>query len=278
MNSWKLLSEKSSHKDLAPDPKEGLSWDTDGFKTPQSLVPLVIPDPTNPGISNSSNTPTSQYMTGSVAVGIVIVSGPGHLKFTDAEKQKVVSEVQEGLQFLATAEPRAKLVFHYDIQPVAVTVAGGNTSSYEKAEAPWRNAALAKMGYAATRQGSIQYVNSLKQSKGTDWAYVAYFTKYDLFHFAYAVDEKLVMSYENDGWGIDNINKVFAHETCHIFGAADEYGACNCNSIHGYLSIANGNCKICAPQHVPCLMEGNVLVLCDWSRRQIGWDASLFPH
>jgi hypothetical protein len=33
----------------------------------------------------------------------------------------------------------------------------------------------------------------------------------------------LVVTYDNDGWGIDRMDRVVAHETGHIFGATDEY-------------------------------------------------------
>lgn len=276
-DAWASLDEKARRKTIAPDYRERLSWDTEGFGTPQSLIPLVIPDAQKPQVSQSPTTPTSRYMIGSISIGLVIVSGENDLAFTRDEVQKVISEAQEGLQFLATAEPRAKIVFHYDIRIANVNIGRGSAANYESAEAPWRNAALGSMGFSPNRQGSIDYVNRLRQDKGTDWAYVAYFTKYPLHHFAYATDERVVMNYYNDGWGTDFISNVFAHETCHIFGAADEYGKCNCNSIHGYLSVSNRNCRICAPQFVPCLMERNDLMLCEWSRRQIGWDESLFP-
>ena len=124
------------------------------------------------------------------------------------------------------------MTFVYDWrEPTVSAIPGPDTSisgDYEQYEAPWRNAALATMGYAASRQGSVDYVNALKTSKATNWAYVAYFTKYPLNHFAYAAQERLVMAYANDNWGPDCINQVFAHETCHIFGAADEYGSCGC--------------------------------------------------
>ena len=48
------------------------------------------------------------------------------------------------------------------------------------------------------------------------------------------------MHYDNGNWGPDNINRVFAHETCHIFGAADEYGSCGCGAS-GFLQVANNN-------------------------------------
>jgi hypothetical protein len=235
------------------------------------FAPLDEPQP-------STGTPTSLYMTGSVAVGLIIVSGTdSSLTFSTAEQQKVIQEVQEGLNFLANAESRANLSFVYDIRLITVSAAPGSTATYESAEGPWRNAALQQMGYAPERASSIKYAQDLRQSKGTNWSYVAYFTKYPLHHFAYAVSEKTVMHYNNDGWGPDNISKVFAHETCHIFGAADEYGSCSCGGSHGYLGIPNNNCRNCAGTQVECLMDGNVLEICQWSRGQIGWDESLFP-
>jgi hypothetical protein len=131
------------------------------------------------------------------------------------------------------------------------------------------------MGFTADRSGSVQYVQNLRNSRRTDWAYVGYFTKYPLHHFAYAVDEKVCMNYSNDGWGSDQINRVFAHESCHIFGAADEYGDCSCGGSYGHLGVPNNNCVKCTGGHVSCLMEANVLELCQWSRGQIGWDNRL---
>ena len=278
-NAWKGLQEKDI-SDAASE-REGLSWDTPGFTPPNFHVDdaesesLLFSD-AEPQLS--TGTPTSLYMIGSVAVGVVIVSGTqSGLGFSSAEQQKVIQEVQEGLNFLANAEPRANLSFVYDIRLITVSAAPGATTSYESAEGPWRNAALQAMGYAPERASSIQYVNDLRDEKGTNWAYVAYFTKYPLHHFAYAVTEKTVMHYDNDGWGVDNINRVFAHESCHIFGAADEYGSCGCGGSHGYLGIPNNNCRNCAGTQEECLMDANVLQLCEWSRGQIGWDERLFP-
>ena len=279
VSSWKGLQEKVTSR--APLGSEGISWDTPGYSAPNHPEDEDDEDPDNvsrAALQRSTGTPTSLYMTGSVAVGVVIVAGTqSDLGFSNSEQQKVIQEVQEALNFLANVEPRAKLTFVYDIRLITVSATPGSTSSYESAEGPWRNAALQSMGYSANRQGSIDYVQDLQQSRGTNWAYVAYFTKYPLRHFAYAVSEKTVMHYNNDGWGVSSINRVFAHETCHIFGAADEYGSCTCGGSHGYLGIANNNCRNCSGTQVSCLMDGNVLEMCEWSRGQIGWDESLFP-
>ena len=275
VNAWASLRNKRDSG--APNPTKGLSWDAPGFQPPRAIREERAVETDD---AESTGTPTSLYMIGSVAVGVIIVSGshPNHpgLGFSDAERQEIIQEVQEGLSFLATVEPRARLSFIYDIHFLDVAVAPGSTATKEKAEAPWRNTALQQMGYAASRKGSVDYVQQLRQDRGTDWAYVAYFTKYPLNHFAYAGDERLVMHYANDGWGPANINGVFAHETCHIFGAADEYGDCTCGGSHGHLGVPNNNCVNCAGTHEACLMDANVLTLCQWTRGQIGWDNRLF--
>ncbi len=155
----------------------------------------------------------------------------------------------------------------------------GVVEPYERFERDWRDAALAAMGYGPGRTGYQQYANDLRSSRHTDWSYVAFFTKYPLNHFAYAIVEKVVMNYANDGWGPDNINRVFANESCHIFGAADEYGSCGCGTTSGHLAVPNNNCVNCFPPgaQLPCLMSANTLAMCDFSRRQIGWDERLFP-
>lgn len=275
VNAWINLQNK--FESASPNPTDGLSWGTPGYDSPLKIQENVDPLST-PGLL-STGTPTSLYMVGSIAVGVIIVSGPSStgtgqpdLSFSKAEQQKVIQEVEEGLNFLANLEPRANITFVYDIQFISVTVAPGSTTDFESAESPWRNAALQQMGFAATRQGSQDYVQQLRKDKGTSWVYVAYFTKYPLHHFAYAVSEKICMEYSNDSWGSDNINRVFAHETCHIFGAADEYGSCVCGGGHGYLGIPNNNCVNCGGTQVSCVMDRNDLTMCDWTRGQIGWN------
>lgn len=278
----------------APPPGEGKPWDAPGFRppldfgaTPTNALAIadedavVIADEEIPDLS--TGTPTSRYLIGSVAVGLVLVSrDTGAEAMTQAERLRIVQEVQEGLDFLAGVEPRANVSFAYDIRPVIVdSVPGpyeGVNDAYERLERDWRDAALADMGYEAGRAGYQQYANDLRNRLHTDWAYVAFFTKYPLHHFAYAIAEKVVMHYDNDGWGPENINRVFAHESCHIFGAADEYGSCTCGSSSGHLGAPNNNCVNCFPpgSQAPCLMNQNTLEMCDFSRRQIGWDPDLF--
>ena len=115
---------------------------------------------------------------------------------------------------------------------------------------------------------------------GTRWTYCGFFTKYPLTWFAYASigGPRLVMDYNNDGWGPDNIDRVFAHETGHIFGAPDEYASsgCDCGGGWGRFSIANCNCENCAGGGgLPCLMKGNTFSLCEYTPSHLGWAPQL---
>ena len=79
--------------------------------------------------------------------------------------------------------------------------------------------------FTGCQQEDVQYIQNYVYD--TDWGYCAFFTKYPVGHFAYAYlgGPYLVMQYAIDGWGPNNIDRVFAHETCHIFNAPDDYAA-----------------------------------------------------
>ncbi len=86
------------------------------------------------------------------------------------------------------------------------------------------------------------------------------------------------MDYNNNGWGPANIDRVFAHETGHIFGCPDEYASsgCNCGGGWGRFGIVNGNCENCAGEGgVACLMKGNTFSLCEYTPGHLGWSPQL---
>jgi hypothetical protein len=228
----------------------------------------------NREIAGATATPTSSYLEGSVAVGLIIVEGPtADLQFSAAERTQVVAEVQNGLSWYATTNPAANLTFTYDIQIVRVSAAPQPSAS--DLEAVWRNPAMASLGFAATFDGVYAYVDRLRSRLGTDWAYAGFFTKYPVSNFAYSAvgGPRLVVQYANDGWGPDNIDRVFAHETGHIFGCTDEYAGsgCDCDGQWGRFDAPNGNCATCAASSVPCLMKTNDFALCRFTPGQLGW-------
>lgn len=222
---------------------------------------------------------TSQRMTGRISVGIIIVEGPhANLKFSNSEAAHVVAEVQNGLGWLATLDPSANITWVYDIHRVTVDTDPGypKVNNYEAMEAPWRDPALTALGYSKGLSGVRKYIRDIRTKFGTRWTYAAFFTKYPTTHFAYAGmgGPRLVMQYQNDGWGPDNIDRVFAHESGHIFQAPDEYSAsgCSCGGNYGVFNVPNANCETCASNGgVSCIMRSNDWSICAFTRAHFGF-------
>ncbi|HET6949125.1 MAG TPA: RICIN domain-containing protein [Acidimicrobiales bacterium] len=222
--------------------------------------------------------PTSDYLEGSVAVGIVIVEGPdAALKFPDAERLKIIAEVQNGLGWYAATNPLAGITFVYDIHVVTLGVPPDPAAP--DLEAHWRDPAMGALGYDPSWDGVYDYVEGLRTGFGTRWAFCGFFTKYPLWWFAYASlgGPRLVMDYAVDGWGTENMDRVFAHETGHIFNCPDEYGSsgCDCGGWWGRFRLPNGNCENCAAGGgVPCLMRANDFLLCEYTQGHLGWQVT----
>lgn len=269
------LRESVAYRDAkAARPYDNEAWDNPG----RELRCSPPNDETDHELSPAeASAPTSQRLTGSVAVGVVIVEGPTpDLKFSTAERTKVVAEVQNGLGWLATQNPSG-VTFKYDIKVVSLSVRPGpDDLDFNAKERRWRDPAMRDLGYGTGMAGVRAYAEANRSALGTDWTFVAFFTKYPVAWFAYASigGPRLVMHYENDGWGPDNIDRVFAHETGHIFGAPDEYAAsgCNCGGSWGYHGRPNANCANCASGGgVDCLMKGNSWRMCVHTPYHLGF-------
>ncbi|GGS15800.1 hypothetical protein [Actinokineospora fastidiosa] len=218
----------------------------------------------------------SARLTGRVAVGVVIVEGPTDaLRFSADERTKVVAEVQNGLSWLGAQSSPGGVTWVHSIRTVNLTVQADASLPDDQKEAHWRDPAMAALGFPAGMAGVTAYAESLRTSLRTDWAYVAFFTKYPLKHFGYASigGPRLVMAYANDGWGPDNIDRVFAHETGHVFGAPDEYASsgCTCGGSWGFFGKPNANCDNCATDPVPCIMKSNSWEVCNHTPYHLGF-------
>ena len=280
LEAFALRSSEEYAHTKSERPLAGESWDTAAAKRPDH-------DHDDDGTTGASAAAmaggaTSARLTHSVAVGIIIVEGPSaDLKFSNAERIKVIAEVQNGLSWLGAQSSPQGVRFSYDIHVVTLsTEPGSNDLSFGAKEALWRDPAMASLGYGTGMAGVSDYVQDIRTSKGTKWAYCAFFTKYPVGWFAYASigGPRLVMDYGNDGWGPDNIDRVFAHETGHIFGAPDEYASsnCNCGGSWGYFNRPNGNCANCASGGgTDCLMKGNTWTMCGWTPWHLGFPQGL---
>ncbi len=217
-------------------------------------------------------------LIGSVAAGIWVVSrSEGSQQFSGDERGRVVSHVIEAVDWMADLEPNANVSFALDWVFVTIDTppTGHCGDSSEKCEAPWRDAALRAEGYPAGYDGWNAYVDKIIANKETQWGYVAFFTKYNLYHYAYSRYEfrRLVINYGNDGWGPKELRWTFAHETMHLFAADDEYedSKCHCTDTSGVLSTPNGNCETCNSHHVNCIMLTQNGTMCQYTRGQVGW-------
>lgn len=62
----------------------------------------------------------NQRLINEVAVGVVFVQGPTpELQMSSSERTKAAADVQEGLTWMATLEPAAKVSWVYDIKTVS---------------------------------------------------------------------------------------------------------------------------------------------------------------
>jgi hypothetical protein len=210
-----------------------------------------------------------------------MVSGPGELALTKAQQVKIAAEVQNGLSWLGAQSPAKDITWLHDNRHVTIStppsrkIPRRGREHWEHYERPWRDAVLQDMGFSKGKAGVDAYIASLKAKKSADAAYCAFFVHYPLNHFAYCTGPYLVMQYENDDWGPRNLDRVFAHESGHVFGAPDEYGesGCNCRGRHGFFGKPNINCESCAPDDgVRCIMNANTWKMCNITPYHLGYN------
>jgi len=240
---------------------------------------------------------TSEYMAGSVAVGIVLVESdgsgdPSTEDWTLAEKQEVFDEIVTGLNWWAEMEPRANLSFVYDdhfSNPLPTSVEP--ISRPYSDQKYWVAEAMGGLGYDAHFYFTQvrDYNNDLRDAYQTDWAFTIFVVDSsadgdnrfsdNYFAYAYLGGPFMVMTYGNNGYGSHNMDAVAAHEMGHIFLALDQYYSAYqpCTRSSGYLGVENQNSEYgdCASD-VSSIMRGGILPysadeLDLYAAGQIGW-------
>ena len=99
------------------------------------------------------------------------------------------------------------------------------------------------------------------------------------FAYAYLGGPFQMLTYNNDGYGIENMDAVSTHETGHIFNSLDEYyepGYQTCGCSDSNLGCPNENCDHNCKQSVCCIMRGDIPpyindCICDCTKGMIGW-------
>lgn len=231
---------------------------------------------------------TSEYMIGRIAVGIVLPESAGNDEnWTPDRQEQVIAGIMAGCNWWVTRSgSSAHLTFYYDLHLSVPTQYEPIQGPYSD-EALWIPDTLRNMGYSGSSEFEIcwNYENALRSQLHTEWAFTVFVVdsfndingKFSDGYFAYAYlnGPFMVMTYDNDGYGIHNMDIVMAHEMGHVFGALDEYaGSSSCTETSGYLNVANGNHASCGSSgDSACIMRGQLgkTSVCLYSRGQIGW-------
>ncbi len=210
----------------------------------------------------------SEYMVGTVLVNVVLMESNGRFDadtetWTAGQIARVKSEINEGLGWWESLN--AKMTNgHQDLHFITdFTYANSPVPTrYEPINRPhtdenlWIDDFLSAVGYNSAydyRVDVARYDNARRSAVKTDWVTTVFVVNSDhdkdgafadSRYFAYACvgGPFLVMNYKNDGWGIDKMGQVLAHEMGHIFYALDEYPQSNSyNDRSGYDNIQNLN-------------------------------------
>jgi hypothetical protein len=242
---------------------------------------------------------TSEFLAGAVSVNVVLVESDGSIdasteNWSASREGEVVAGIASGLEWIRIQEPQASLRFVYHVYPGRTDLKA--RTGYEPIRHPadpygstgedlWAKDVLTKLGYATGDRfaRSRAWASDTRSADGTDWA-VNIFVVDSLadtdgkfvdgrFAYCWIGGPHLVMTYDNQAWGIDRMDMVLRHEVLHAFYAFDEYQAsfCDCSAHRGYLDGANTNCAVCNPVAGACVMIANGDAMCAATRRHVGW-------
>ncbi|MBU1753389.1 VCBS repeat-containing protein [bacterium] len=243
---------------------------------------------------------TSNYIAGRIAVGIILPESSGNTEnWTIDEANEAISKIQAAMDWWASIEPDSHLSFYYDIHTpfdgtMSVTTATEPITT--NTEKTWIKQVMNGLGYTDPGQGIVEdyfyyvfdYNNDIRDMFGTHWAFTIFAADSSNdsdgcfpnggFAYSYLGGPFVIMTYDNQNYGIENMDSVCAHETGHIFYALDEYsGASSKTERSGYLDVINAN-HASNPNSVPCIMKGLIdpftnHQVCYYTKGQMGlWD------
>lgn len=231
---------------------------------------------------------TSEYLMGEVSVGVVFVESDGTLDpktehWYEEEREDAFGQVEKALEWWAEKGGYpASLTFTYEIERI--------TTKFEPINRPfsqanlWVEDGLGKLGYHDAEDFvlSREYDNDLRDKYNSDWAITIFvvdasddpdgeFKDNTGIAWAFLGGPYLITSNKCNGWGLDNVWLVVAHEVGHLFNALDEYeGASSPSATSGRLNVVNGNHDL-GGGTAECLMKSNQTTLCEFTLGQIGW-------
>lgn len=237
---------------------------------------------------------TSDYMMGDIGVSVILAesNATGSCPTENWDSIRILraaSEVVEATEQLALlAPPSAGLTFF--VEQAVVGHTDEEPAHNNLGHLDWLDDVFDDVGWGSDRIGGGFGMCNYKRSQGGfDWHMA-------LIIASGSCPENQTFGDSNSGGfahlggpyavalmigtGLD-LDKTIIHETCHVFGAADEYeGAPTCDSnedcgeAFGYLHVVNANCRSCIGNaNVPCLMHSldELDAMCTFTRGQIGW-------
>ena len=232
---------------------------------------------------------TSDFMIGDVVVSIIFPESNGALdpnieNWDTGRQTQVLTEIMTGLNWWTKQNEKSALNFTFISQTLSTKYEPITRPYYS--EALWIPDLMGKLGYSGSRfTATRSYVNDLREEHNADWGFVIFVVDSLLdsngklsdgyFAYAYLGGPYMVMTYDNNGYGISNMDVVVAHETGHIFHALDEYAGGSSPSAYsyGYFPTVNGNHAYSSEANNPdSIMRGGIRwELSDWTRQMIGW-------
>lgn len=288
------------------EPPPGLPLDRDALAPPdpRGLGPLSACGPTD------LKRTTSEYLLGGISVNIILPESDGSVDTSTenwdlSRENTVVGEIVEGMNdlagYYAARSLTSSLQPTFSYHPYYGRTNAAAQTAYEPitrsadpnndpgtGEGLWVREILENLGYSSLLSKwtmGREFNGDTRIADGTDWAFTIFvadsFNDSDglfadsRFAYAWLSGPYVVMTYDNDGWGISRMNEVTRHETCHIFHALDEYASsgCTCSQVSGYVNYANENCNRSCLINQNCIMNeaARQTGMCAYTAGQIGW-------
>jgi hypothetical protein len=215
---------------------------------------------------------TSEYMMGDVSAQIIFPESTGSQEnWTQGRKDTCINEVTLALNWWTETYPEDDLTFV--LHDVTASTSYEPITMSQSQEGQWIGDCLDDLGYSGSGYFNQcrDFANDNRDNDGTDWTFLMFIVdSYNdadgmfqggYFAYAYLGGPFHVMTYDNDYWGIGNMDIVCAHETGHTFYALDEYPGSPWTPYSGYLNVYNGNWE----GSIPCIMNSSSYQFQAWN-------------
>jgi hypothetical protein len=281
----------------------------------EAFLDSVIVEQSEPGRNpptRDASKQTSLYLLGDVGVSLIFMESdssstcqqPNDAEdWTDDEILDTAYRVNWGLVRLGEQSPSATVAWHLeyyarvptDVEPIHGSIAN----------AAWLHDAMDYLNIPSNQYPAVRVYEFNNRRRANfqsfcDWWFTTFLIddSCDGDHFfdqspglgglagtygPYSIVLSWIGLPNNEQVGRDRVMPATTHETCHVFGAGDEYTGCSgCSGHYGYLDVQHGNCAACRPNCPPecadppldCQMTNGWYWpphICRYTRGQIGW-------